>query len=318
MGQENEYVFEDGASGPKKSKLGGVGKFIWNSRTKEFCGRDGASWGKVSLFYAIFYLGLGSFFIGMLAVFFQVMPKDKPTYYGESSIMNGRGCKLNPGLGFRPQTDVEDTLIRFDPTVAENKDNGYTKQTKNLQNFLDKYYQLNEDNKNNAIDCKDNNNKDSFKDGKFCKFDYKKLFESSPCTEKNQYGYNTEKPCVLIKLNKIISWEPVTNNSQIGIVCGGETAVDKDNVISVTYYSEKADGSLEANNHHGALQAKYFPYWSQKGYQAPFIWAQFQVSPNSLVNIECNGTASNIDYERMNKRGLTKFSLFVDSKKKEN
>lgn len=139
MGQENEYVFEDGASGPKKSKLDGIGRFIWNSRTKEFCGRDGASWGKVSLFYAIFYLGLGSFFIGMLAVFFQIMPKDKPTYYGETSIMNGRGCKLNPGLGFRPQTDVEDTLIRYNWTVADNpKLYGYMKQSNNLKNFLKK------------------------------------------------------------------------------------------------------------------------------------------------------------------------------------
>ena len=27
------------------SKLKGIVKFVWNSRTKEFCGRDGSSWG---------------------------------------------------------------------------------------------------------------------------------------------------------------------------------------------------------------------------------------------------------------------------------
>ena len=136
MGHENEYTFEDANDHKvKKSKFSGVGSFIWNSRTKEFLGRDGASWGKVSLFYAIFYLGLGSFFIGMLAVFIQIMPKDKPTYYGESSVMNSRG--LNPGLGFRPQVDVEDSLIYYNPQVYEDSTQGHKKYVRNLKNFLD-------------------------------------------------------------------------------------------------------------------------------------------------------------------------------------
>jgi len=63
MVQETEYQFEeDGKVKAKSSAAAGIGKFIWNSETKEFCGRDGASWGKVSLFYAIFYACLGSFF----------------------------------------------------------------------------------------------------------------------------------------------------------------------------------------------------------------------------------------------------------------
>jgi hypothetical protein len=42
-----EYVFDE-IQQPKKSGLAGVGRFIWNSETKEFCGRDGASWGQLS------------------------------------------------------------------------------------------------------------------------------------------------------------------------------------------------------------------------------------------------------------------------------
>ena len=91
--------------------------------------------GKVSLFYAVFYLCLGSFFVGMLAVFVQIMPKDKPTYYGESSTMNARG--INPGLGFRPQIDPEDHMIVFNPKIAESPNYGYKKYVKNLKNFLD-------------------------------------------------------------------------------------------------------------------------------------------------------------------------------------
>ena len=52
MVQETEYQFdEDGKQKTKESALSGFGKFIWNSNTKEFCGRDGASWGKTKLFY---------------------------------------------------------------------------------------------------------------------------------------------------------------------------------------------------------------------------------------------------------------------------
>ena len=133
MGHD-EYTFDDHNDHKVKAK-GGIGAFIWNSRTKEFLGRDGASWGKVSLFYAIFYLGLGSFFIGMLAVFIQIMPKDKPTYYGESSVMNSRG--LNPGLGFRPQIDVEDALILYNPQVYEDNTQGHKKFVRNLKVFLE-------------------------------------------------------------------------------------------------------------------------------------------------------------------------------------
>ena len=52
MVQETEYQFdEDGKQKTKESALSGFGKFIWNSNTKEFCGRDGASWGKIKLFF---------------------------------------------------------------------------------------------------------------------------------------------------------------------------------------------------------------------------------------------------------------------------
>jgi hypothetical protein len=71
----------------------------------------------------------------MLAVFVQIMPTDRPTYFGESGTIASRG--LNPALGFRPQIDVEDNLISYNPNVAEGDKNGFKKYVKNLQNFLD-------------------------------------------------------------------------------------------------------------------------------------------------------------------------------------
>ena len=49
---EDKYTFDDDEEDEKKScfgvidKLRVMGNFIWNSESREFCGRDGLSWGK--------------------------------------------------------------------------------------------------------------------------------------------------------------------------------------------------------------------------------------------------------------------------------
>jgi hypothetical protein len=48
--------------------------------------------------------------------------------------MNIRG--LNPGLGFRPQIDVEDHLISVNPASKSDAD-GYEKLVKSLNNYLE-------------------------------------------------------------------------------------------------------------------------------------------------------------------------------------
>jgi len=302
-----EYEFED--QNQKKSFMSSVGRFIWNGETKEFCGRDGTSWGKVSLFYAIFYTVLGSFFIGLLAIFVSVMPKDLPTYYGKSSTMNVRG--LNPGLGFRPQPDVESHEIRFNPRVSEHPKHGYKKYADNLEIFLSHVYNKTED-ESLVINCAHNQPQvDEMKRGKSCNFDYETIFANTLCNKDKRFAYDTDEPCVLIKLNKIVSWIPDAPSGYITVNCSGEYAKDKDHVHDVTYFSEgiSSGGSKES----GKIDTKYFPYFSQKAYRAPFIFARFKVTPNTPVNIECRAYASNIEHDRLTKRGLTKFALYISN-----
>ncbi|RNA20765.1 sodium potassium-transporting ATPase subunit beta-3 [Brachionus plicatilis] len=303
---QEEYVFEDQHQ-PKKS---GIGKFIWNSEKREFLGRDGASWGKITLFYAIFYTCLGSFFVGLLALFIKFMPVDRPTYIGEDSTMANRG--LNPGLGFRPHVDVEDFLISFNPKVAEHPTTGYLKYVNNLENFLNaKYPKIDEADQDLAIDCKANTTYSSqLEAGKACRFDYEEEFKSTVCNKASNYGYTTNKPCVLVKLNKIFSWTPEGPNG-VRIRCEGETSSDQDNLKQVSYHSI---GDID-NQEFGSLDKKFFPFYGQKAYRAPFVWVQFDVSPNTLINIECKAYADNIDNEdRMNRRGQTKFAFFISNK----
>jgi sodium/potassium-transporting ATPase subunit beta len=224
---DNEYVFENNhevkVKHGRKSKLGMVMSLIWNPKTREFCGRDGVGWFRLSVFYAAFYFCLASFFIGMLAVFMQIMPTDRPSYYGDDSIMNARGCPLNPGMGFRPQIDVEDSLIMYDPSVGNDDElaKGYKRQTRNLKIFLEsKYGELTGDLKELEVDCKANKSYDGH--GKFCKFNPSELFASTDCTEAKEFGYNTTRPCVLLKLNKIYSWKPQAALGYITVNCSGE------------------------------------------------------------------------------------------------
>lgn len=75
------------------------------------------------------------------------------------------------------------------------------------------------------MDCDDgsDDHENDFKNGKSCRFDYKKVFANSECNEENNYGFNTEKPCILVKVNKIISWKPA--NKTIEIKCQGEVII---------------------------------------------------------------------------------------------
>ena len=163
------------------------------------------------------------------------------------------------------------------------------------------------------IDCKDGKNYvDELRDGQSCKFDHVALFADTQCTSANAYGFRTDKPCILLKLNKIISWLPASNTSSVLIKCTGESSADKDNLKQVTYHS----GDGKSNNEQGEISGKYFPFFGQKDYRAPFVFAQFDIAANTLVNVECRAYADNIDnQDRLNRRGMTKFSLFVSNKK---
>lgn len=97
---------------------------------------------------------------------------------------------------------------------------------------------------------------DEFNKGKSCVFDHEKYFEKTNCTAANSYGYESSTPCVLIKLNKIVSWQPETDQTYISIRCAGENAFDQDSIKKITYHSEDSiNNSVE-----GRLDKKYFPF----------------------------------------------------------
>ena len=93
--------------------------YCYNNETHEVIGRDGLSWFKISMFYFAFYLFLALFFAFCTWIFFLTVSQTTPTYPGQYSCM-GRAEDpttgkrvLNPGLGHRPQLNVESSLIKY-------------------------------------------------------------------------------------------------------------------------------------------------------------------------------------------------------------
>lgn len=158
--------------------------------------------------------------------------------------------------------------------------------------------------------------------GKKYVYNYETHINGTPCSRDKHYGYlpNSVQPCVLLKLNRIYGWLPIHSAKMPGnltkanstdkfvyVKCEGEYGTDRDNIKQIEYYSAYPTHDI------GGIPFKYFPYRNQPGYLSPLVWVYFKnVSMNVLVNVECKAYAKNIDNkDRLNRRGMTKFSLFI-------
>jgi len=262
--------------------------------------------GQIRNILLFFYLGLAGFFCAMLAVFMAVSPRDRPRYYSESSRMRTRSNPLSPGLGFRPQPDMEKNLILVDKNADNYENDAFIK---NLNQYLAIYYWK-----------QDNDNRDETK--KFT------IYNPGVCKPENQYGYSSGKPCVLVKMNKIVNFKPIPghqpedndafqsagcrhNPNAIPVYCYGEYPADVDNIGDIAYMSENF-----YDDRCGSLNTKWFPYMGKNErrnvYQAPYVWVQFRnPKPNVLINVICRVFAENIYFDRKASRALTRFQIYI-------
>jgi len=320
-------------------------KYLYNHENKEVIGRDGLSWAKISIAYAIFYAFLASLFIGMLAVFVATLDRQEPRYYMDKSVMATRNS-INPGMGYRPQADVEDLLIAYSKNntfnTPSNLQNKYKELVVSLEKFLlYSYDQVQDEDK--RLDCSKiadlDQLRESFKKDKtFCNFNYNDILALTPCSPGNQFGYLSTGPCVAVKLNKIYSWLPrvyetieqlpqeikelVTQldqveqviNKNIFVKCDGEYSHDKDALMNanVTYYSAGSK-IFNTENKLGLIPIYYYPFYNQPGYESPLVFVQFEIPHFQLINVVCRAYAANIDSsDKLNMRGMVKFQLYIE------
>jgi len=180
----------------RKPDEGGFGRFLYNSDTGEVLGRTGMSWFKIIVFYIFFYAGLAAFFGACLYIFYLTLDSENPKYKKDASLIG-----TNPGIGFRPQPDQEHNV---DSTLIWVSSGDYKFWSDQLKVYTEQAERAKQKGGTDLLDC-------SFKTDvkalpkKACKIP---TTEYGPCTVDTEFGYKAGEPCVLIKLNRIIEWEP--------------------------------------------------------------------------------------------------------------
>ncbi|VDD83136.1 unnamed protein product [Mesocestoides corti] len=231
----------------------------------------------------------------MLAVFLQFMvPERYPMRTGDQSLL-----KFRPGLGIRPVINEDQNIISFsekDPQV-------YFEYIDNLNALLSYYEEVNQKPAIGFATC-ENGVKTPNDPYKVCRFD---LSELGPCTKENSYGYESGKPCVILKLNRIYGWMPdVTDPSfpHTLVSCRGQNPEDQVNIGPLKYYP----GTNINGTEYGVFHNQYFPFLGQNGYTSPLVGLQFEnITKNVIILVQCSLTgATNVDVEPF------KFELNID------
>jgi sodium/potassium-transporting ATPase subunit beta len=124
------------------------------------------------------------------------------------------------------------------------------------------------------------------------------------CTARNEFGYPEGKPCIFLKLNKILDWQPefytktdelpesmpeplkthIKNSIESGeslevvwVSCEGENPADIENLGNNVEYK-----SLSGEQ---GFNGTYFPYENIDGYLTPIVAVQFQSVKRKLLKL---------------------------------
>ena len=305
--------------------------FIHNPDTGAFCSRTPKSWFLIFLFYVIYYSCLAGFWYGMLQIFFLTLNDETPKWMKEESIIG-----INPGMGVRPrQADarIDSSMYLFRANwngekttdLEQDTDAGFAAR---MSDFLDRT--LTEGQKN-AVVCNDTElNKPREKNQPPCRFETSSFGSCATFP----YGYSQDaglKPCVIVKLNKIMGLvpepylpedadsevlKPVPDNikalirdpaepRRVYIECHGENAADEEALSDVQYFPK-----------HQGVPMGFFPHQVRTNLVSPAIAIQFADVPRGqLIHIECKAWFKGVVHERKERMGLVHFELLVDHAK---
>ncbi|PIC21363.1 hypothetical protein B9Z55_026220 [Caenorhabditis nigoni] len=303
-GEENKTLM----NGEAKAEPETFRQFLYNKEKGTVLGRTGTSWCQITVFYIIFYIFLSAFFIGCLAIFLKTLDPKVPRFYGKGTIIG-----VNPGVGYQPwlKENPDSTLIKFN--LQDSK--SWEPYVKQLDGYFSRYNNTNDTRECGAGDSNEALQTDP--DSLPCRFDLG-LFEKANCGAKDQYGFKSGKPCVVVSLNRLIGWRPVDydgssvpeeiksryKSGSIAINCEGATPFDKEHLGKVKYIPE------------AGIDGRYYPYVFLPSYQQPIAMVKFDTIPrNKLVIVECRAYASNIEHDVSTRLGMVYFELFVEDKK---
>uniref|UniRef100_A0A4X2JZU0 Sodium/potassium-transporting ATPase subunit beta n=1 Tax=Vombatus ursinus TaxID=29139 RepID=A0A4X2JZU0_VOMUR len=270
----------------KAKEEGSWKKFIWNSEKKEFLGRTGGSWFKILLFYLIFYGCLAGIFIGTIQVMLLTISEFQPKYQDRVAP---------PGLTQIPQ--IQKTEIFFRPSDAQS----FSAYVVSLNRFLEKYTEVAQKDELEFEDCGDVpsdykdrgdfNNEQGKK--RVCRFRREWLGNCSGLLDET-FGYSSGKPCIIIKLNRVLAFKPKRDD-------------DKEKIGNVEYFGLGG---------YSGFPLQYYPYYGkllQPKYLQPLLAVQFtNLTTDTEIRVECKAYGENIGYsekDRFQGRFDVKFEI---------
>lgn len=282
---------------PAQSKEdGGWKKFLWNSETREVLGRTGGSWAKILLFYVIFYGFLAGIFIGTIQALLLTLSNYKPTWQDRIAP---------PGLTHSPRSDKAE--LSFNVNNVET----YFKFTKSMREFLEAYNEEKQRDQMKFEDCGDQPQEYKHRGDlemdigarKACRFMRTFL---GPCSgiEDKDFGFSEGKPCLIVKLNRIVNFKPRPPESNTSIPEEAQHKIQR-NVIPLYCRNkrEEDEGKLGEVKYYGiggGFPLQYYPYYGKllhPQYLQPLVAIQFvNITMNYELRIECKVFGENIHY----------------------
>uniref|UniRef100_A0A3P9P144 Sodium/potassium-transporting ATPase subunit beta n=1 Tax=Poecilia reticulata TaxID=8081 RepID=A0A3P9P144_POERE len=247
---------------------GGWRKTFWDPEKKQFLGRTGESWLKISVFYVIFYAFLCGIFIGSILVLLMTLSVYKPKYQD----------KIVPsGLSFLPYaTNFEIIFKKDDPS-------SYESYVKSLKKFIEQY---NDDKQTDDMKYENcgafpkpyierGELESNASQRKSCRFSRSELQGCSGEID-TTFGFKEGKPCLIVKLNRI---------------------QDKGKIGEIKYFGFAG---------RGGFPLQYYPYYGKMlhpNYLQPLVGIKFtNLTMNRALSVECRVYGSS--YEKDSRHGL--------------
>ncbi|KAL7397376.1 hypothetical protein ABVT39_020894 [Epinephelus coioides] len=280
-------------SGNKESD-GGWKTFLWNSEKKEFLGRTGSSWFKIFLFYVIFYGCLAGIFIGTIQALLLTLSAYKPTYQDRVAP---------PGLSHTPRSEKSE--ISFTLTSPKT----YKKYIDALDAFLENYNDTLQESEQKFEDSAPSTYRDrgsletDSEERKACRFRRAWLGSCSGITD-TSYGFKDGKPCIIVKLNRIVNFKPKAPSNNQSLPDALQSRLQP-NVIPIHCKNKRDEdeGKIGEIKYFGmgeGFPLQYYPYYGKAlhpQYLQPLVAIQFtNLTTGQDIRIECKAYGANIAY----------------------
>uniref|UniRef100_A0A8C1MA04 Sodium/potassium-transporting ATPase subunit beta n=1 Tax=Cyprinus carpio TaxID=7962 RepID=A0A8C1MA04_CYPCA len=272
---------DDMAKEDEKKETGEWKEFFWNPRTHELLGRTASSWGECSPVYNI-----------MMCVFFFFLTG--------CGLLSAITClwallitiSLSAGMMIRPKGDQLEIVYNVQKTES------WDTYVQALDNFLAPYNDSQQVMKNDACIpdqyfIQEDSGEVRNNPKRSCQFNRTMLEECSGLSD-HTYGYQDKKPCVLIKLNRVIGMLPGEKGKSPYVTCRARE--DSDNIGPIAYFPPN-----------GSFNLMYYPYYgkrAQVNYSQPLVAVKFMnLTLNTDVNVECTiNSNSNITQFKISER----------------